>query len=121
MDTVLLAALNSNNTQLVLSFAHLAVGGAYLPGTNQSTLLTTITLHSGGEGVEVEVGGEEGEGDVQVMVEGAANGSIQVCVSVCIPTCSVRGTSVNGRPILEIQYRQAPFAEAHCTINHLGM
>lgn len=66
-------ALSINKTEIVLSFAHLAVGGAYLPATNSTHLLASIrTLTNGG--VAVDVGG--GEGDVVVEADG--NSTVQV-------------------------------------------
>lgn len=73
IDSVLLDALSINKTEIVLSFAHLAVGGAYLPATNSTHLLASIRILTNG-GVAVDVGG--GEGDVVVEADG--NSTVQV-------------------------------------------
>ena len=82
IDTVLLNALSANQTQLVLEYSHLAVGGVYLVPTSHTTLLTVIHIHEGEDMLEVEVveegGGDDGA-DVEVMVEGGTeNSTVQV-------------------------------------------
>ena len=85
MDSLLLDALSINQTQLVLSFSHLAVGGAYLSATNSTHLLASIRLLTGG-GVAVEVG--SGGGDVVIEADG--NSTVQVRDNLC-PSCAFAG------------------------------
>lgn len=73
VDSILLDALSINQTQLVLSFAHLAVGGVYLPASNSTHLLASIRVLMNG-GVAIDVGGSGGD----VVVEADGNSTIQV-------------------------------------------
>ena len=74
VDSILLDALSINKTQLVLSFSHLAVGGAYLPATNSTQLLASIWVLTNGS---VTIGvGRGGGGDVTVEADG--NNTVQV-------------------------------------------
>lgn len=73
MDSLLLDALGINQTELVLSFSHLAVGGAYLSATNSSHLLASIRQLMDG-GVAIDVG--KGGGDI--IVEADGNSTVQV-------------------------------------------
>ena len=57
----------------MLSFSHLAVGGANLPATNSMHLLASIRILQDG-GVAIDIG--EGDGDVTVDAEG--NSTVQV-------------------------------------------
>ena len=75
VDSILLDALNINKTELILSFSHLAVGGAYLPATNSTRLLASISVLTNGS-VVIDVGGGGGGGDVMVEVNG--NTTVQV-------------------------------------------
>ena len=78
---MLLKALSRNNTHLVLSYSNLAVGGAYLPSSNQSRLLAYIRLRTNST-VGIEIGGEGEESpDVTVAIDGG-EGSVQV--GVCL-------------------------------------
>ena len=74
VDSILLDALSINATTLVLSFSHLAVGGAYLPATSSTHLLASIRVLMNGS-VTIDVG-EGGTGDVTVDAEG--NSTVQV-------------------------------------------
>ena len=78
VDTLLLDALSINQTQLVLSFSHLAVGGAYISATNSTHLLASIRVLMNGS-VVIDVGSEEGD----VVVEAEGNSTVQVSVCVC--------------------------------------
>ncbi len=84
IDTLLLDALSLNQTKLVLSFSHLAVGGAYLPATNNTHLLTSISILMDG-GVMINVGGEGGDGG-DIMVEANGNSTVQVSKSPMVFT-----------------------------------
>ncbi len=67
IDTILLDAVDSNHTHLVISFSHLVVEGFYLPPSDEPTLLTIVHERE-----------EEGE-EVEVIVEGGAeNTTVQV-------------------------------------------
>ena len=68
-------ALSANDTQLVLAFSGLAVGGVYIPDTNHTHTLATIHLNGGRVGVVIGEGGGDG-GDVEVDVDGAPKGDI---------------------------------------------
>lgn len=73
IDSLLLGALNINQTTLVLSFAHLAVGGAYLPATNSSHLIASIRVLTNGT-VVIDLGRSDGD----VVVDVTGNSTIQV-------------------------------------------
>ncbi len=76
IDTVLLRALSTNHTHLVLTYSHLAVGGAYIPASNQSSLLAFIRLQN--TSIGLEIGGEgAGSPNVTVTIDGG-EGGVQV-------------------------------------------
>lgn len=65
----------------MFSFSHLAVGGAYLPVTNNTHLLASIRILTNGS-VAIEVGGEGDGGDITVEVEG--NSTVQVAIELLL-------------------------------------
>jgi len=74
LDSALLEALSVNQTQLILSYAHLALGGTYLPASNEEELVAIIKFHK--DGLELELN-STGEGNLTVNIEGV-NGGVQV-------------------------------------------
>ena len=77
VDSALLSFLSVNNTHLVLTFSHLALGGVYLPQSNHTHIVAVITMGGGGDGGLV-IGGEGGGGDVEVVLDGDLEGPLQV-------------------------------------------
>lgn len=65
----------------MLSFSHLAVGGAYLSATNSTHLLASIRLLMNG-GVAVDVG--SGGGDVVVEADGNSTVQVRNIVQKCM-------------------------------------
>ena len=95
IDTALLSSLSTNNTNLVLMFPHLAVGGVYISGTNHTHILAVISVGGEGEGglvIGEEEGAGEGEGegeeeeggDVEVEIDGDIEGPVQVSLNHCL-------------------------------------
>lgn len=71
-----------DNSNLVLIFSHLAVGGVYISGTNHTHILAIVSTGDEGEEDLVigEGGGSEegGGGDVEVEIDGELEGPVQV-------------------------------------------
>ena len=81
-----------DNSNIVLIFSHLAVGGVYISGTNHTHILAIVSTGDEGEedlvigeggGSEeggCEEGGSEegGGGDVEVEIDGELEGPVQV-------------------------------------------
>ena len=65
IDTALLSSLSANNTNLIFTFSHLALGGMYISGTNHTHIIAVITM-----------------GDVEVEIDGDIEGPIQVRGSI---------------------------------------
>ena len=77
IDSALLSFLSANNTRLVLTFSHLALGGVYLTGTNHTHIVAVIATGDDGDG-RLVIGEEGGGGDVEVVIDGDLEGPIQV-------------------------------------------
>ncbi|CAI8004421.1 TLR4 interactor with leucine rich repeats [Geodia barretti] len=79
IDSALLSFLSANDTRLVLTFSHLALGGVYLTGTNHTHIVAVIATGDDGDG-RLVIGEEGGGGDVEVVIDGDLEGPIQVTV-----------------------------------------
>ncbi len=66
IDTILLGAVDSDHTHLIISFSHLVVEGFYLPPSDNPVLLNIV--HEG-EGQEVEITVEGGAENTTVQVQ----------------------------------------------------
>ncbi len=73
VDSLLLDALSINQSLLVLSFAHLAVGGAYLPATGSKHLMAVIKVLGDGT-IVINVGGTDGD----ITLDAVGNDTVQV-------------------------------------------
>ena len=73
IDTALLSALSINQSNLVLMFPHLAVGGVYISGTNHTHILAVIDSE-----ITIVEGEGGGGGDVEVEIDGELDGPVQV-------------------------------------------
>ena len=73
IDSLLLDALNINQSVLILSFTHLAVGGVYLPATSSTHLIASIRVLTNGN-VVISVGGSDGD----IVVDATGNSTVQV-------------------------------------------
>ena len=91
IDTALLSALSINQSNLVLMFSHLAVGGVYISGTNHTHILAVIDS-------EIVIGegeGGGGGGDVEVEIDGELEGPVQVTIRfVCYISCCVASQTI---------------------------
>lgn len=80
IDNALLQALSEDHTHIVLTYSHLALGGAYISASNQSTLQAFIRLHN--SSLDLDIGGDgSGSSNVTVVIDGG-EGGVQVRGSV---------------------------------------